>query len=96
MCDKVVCGKVVCDKLCVCDKVEEEDAEEEKEAAAADTPGGCRSKNKSPTQFGGERHLMFGPLLEIETSKKCTPQWREAHFQFKMYKKHQCRTTFGS
>ena len=29
-------------------------------------------------------------------SKKCTPLWREAHFQVKMYKTHQLRTTFGS
>ena len=29
-------------------------------------------------------------------SKKCTPLWREAHFEVKMYKTHQCRTTFGS
>ena len=29
-------------------------------------------------------------------SKKCTPLWREAHFQVKMYKTHHCRTTFGS
>ena len=28
--------------------------------------------------------------------KKCTPLWREAHFQAKMYKAHQVRTTFGS
>ena len=28
--------------------------------------------------------------------KKCTPLWREAHFQVKMYKTHQLRTTFGS
>ena len=28
--------------------------------------------------------------------KKCTPLWREAHFQLKMYKRHQPRTTFGS
>ena len=28
--------------------------------------------------------------------KKCTPLWREAHFQVKMYKTHQCRITFGS
>ena len=26
--------------------------------------------------------------------KKCTPLWREAHFQVKMYKTHQLRTTF--
>ena len=28
-------------------------------------------------------------------SKKCTPLWREAHFQVKIYKTHQRRTTFG-
>ena len=32
----------------------------------------------------------------VAMSKKCTPLWREAHFQVKMYKTHQCRTTFGS
>ena len=30
----------------------------------------------------------LGPLLEVETSKKCTPLWREAHFEVKMYKTH--------
>ena len=34
--------------------------------------------------------------MEVEMSEKCTPLWREAHFQVKMYKTHQCRTTFGS
>ena len=28
--------------------------------------------------------------------KNCTPLWREAHFQVKMYKTHHSRTTFGS
>ena len=28
-------------------------------------------------------------------SKKCTPLWREAHFQVKMYKTHHVRTIFG-
>ena len=41
------------------------------------------------------KHTRFGPLLEVEMSKKCTPLWREAHFQVKMYKTHHCRTTFG-
>ena len=41
-------------------------------------------------------HLSLGPLLEVEMSKKCTPLWREAHFQVKMYKIPQPRTTFGS
>ena len=42
------------------------------------------------------KHTILGPLLEVEMSKKCTPLWREAHFQVKMYKAHQVRTTFGS
>ena len=29
---------------------------------------------------------MFGPLLEVAMSKKCTPLWREAHFEVKMLK----------
>ena len=37
----------------------------------------------------------LGPLLEVEMSKKCTPLWREAHFEVKMYKTHHARTTFG-
>ena len=28
-------------------------------------------------------------------SKKCTPLWREAHFQVKMLKTPHARTTFG-
>ena len=43
-----------------------------------------------------QTHTRFGPLLEVEMSKKCTPLWREAYFQVKMYKTHQVRTTFGS
>ena len=39
---------------------------------------------------------MLGPLLEVEISKKCTPLWREAHFQVKMYKTPHARATSGS
>ena len=42
------------------------------------------------------RHTTSGPLLEVAMSKKCTPLWREAHFEVKMYKTHHLRTTFGS
>ena len=35
-------------------------------------------------------------FLEVQMSKKCTPLWREAHFEIKMYKAHHVRTTFGS
>ena len=53
----------------------------------------------------GAKHILkskvlktggLGPLLEVEMSKKCTPLWREAHFQVKMYKTPGVRTTFGS
>ena len=42
------------------------------------------------------KHNILGPLLEVEMSKKCTPLWREAHFQVKTYKTHQVRNTFWS
>ena len=43
-----------------------------------------------------QKHLMFGPLLEGEMSKKCMPLWREAHFQAKMCKAPHVRSTLGS
>ena len=54
----------------------------------------CGEKHISKSKC--TKHTMLGPLLEVEMSKKCTPLWREAHFQVKMYKTPQCRTTFGS
>ena len=42
------------------------------------------------------QNTRFGPLLEVMMSKKCTPLWREAHFQVKMHKTHHSRSTFGS
>ena len=41
-------------------------------------------------------HTMFGPLLEVAVSKKCAQLWRESHFEVKMYKAPQLRTTFRS
>ena len=41
------------------------------------------------------KHTILGPLLEVEMLKKWTPLWREAHFEVKMYKTNQVRTTFG-
>ena len=41
------------------------------------------------------QNTIVGPLLEVKMSKKCTPLWREAHFQVKMYKTHHVRNTFG-
>ena len=54
----------------------------------------CGAKHISKSKC--TKHTSFGPLLEVEISKKCTPLWHEAHFQVKMYKTHQLRTTFGS
>ena len=34
--------------------------------------------------------------MAVEMSKKCTPLWREAHFEVKMHKAHQVRTIFGN
>ena len=54
----------------------------------------CGAKHISKSKC--TKHTMVGPLLEVEMSKKCTPLWREAHFQVKMYKTHHVRKTFGS
>ena len=40
------------------------------------------------------KHTSFGPLLEVQMSKKCTPLWREAHFEVKMYKNTTCSRHF--
>ena len=54
----------------------------------------CGAKHISKSKC--TKHLVLGALLEVAMSKKCTPLWREAHFQVKMCKTHHCRTTFGS
>ena len=41
------------------------------------------------------KHTIVGPLLEVEMLKKCTPLWREAHFEVKMYETLHVRATFG-
>ena len=54
----------------------------------------CGAKHVSKSKC--TKHTIVGPLLEVAMSKKCTPLWRKADFQVKMYKTHHCRTTFGS
>ena len=54
----------------------------------------CGAKHISKSKC--TKHTTFRPLLAVEMSKKCTPLWREAHFQVKMYKTHHVLTTFGS
>ena len=59
------------------------------------SPRRCSAKHISKSKC--TKHTMgCGPLLALEMSKKCTPLWREAHFQVKMCKTHHVRTTFGS
>ena len=41
------------------------------------------------------KHFSLGALLEVAMSKKCTPLWREAHFEVNMLKPPGVRTTFG-
>jgi len=54
----------------------------------------CGAKHVSKSKC--TKHLSFGALLEVEMSKKCTPLWREAHFEAKMLKTPGVWTTFGS
>ena len=42
------------------------------------------------------KHTIVGPLWEVAMSKKCTPLWREAHFEVKMYKHTSFGPLFGS
>ena len=60
----------------------------------------CGAKHISKSKC--TKHTMYGPLLEVEMSKKCTPLWLEAHFEVKHVKntrgsdhfwKLRCRTS---
>ena len=42
----------------------------------------CGAKHISKSKC--TKHTRSGPLLEVEMSNKCTPLWREAHFEVKM------------
>ena len=53
----------------------------------------CGAKHISKSKC--TKHTRFGPLLEVQMSKKCTPLWCEAHFEVKMYKTPHVRATFG-
>ena len=55
----------------------------------------CRCGAKHMSKSKCTKHHMFAPLLEVRMLKKCTPLWREAHFEVKMYKKLGVRTTLG-
>ena len=58
-----------------------------------------RNKMQMREKVGKSRNTVCFQWFEarlVEMSKKCTPLWREAHFQVKMYKANQLRTTFWS
>ena len=71
-------------------------------AADAETSGQMRDENlhavvarSFPSQ--NVRGTPFSDhLFKLNLSNKCTPVWREAHFQVKSVKNWQFRTTFGS
>ena len=50
----------------------------------------CGAKHISKSKC--TKHTTFGPLLEVQISKKCTPLWREGHFEVKMFKTLGVRT----
>ena len=58
------------------------------------TAHGCGTKHMWKSKC--TKRLRFGALLEVEMFKKCTPLWREAHFEVKSAKKWGIRSTFGS
>ena len=53
----------------------------------------CGAKHISKSKC--TKHNTFGPLLEVQMLKKCTPLWGEAHFEVNMLKTPWVRTTFG-
>ena len=61
-------------------------------AAGAEPPGQMRDEKVHAVVV---RSTFVSALVEVAMSKKCTPLWREANFEVKMYKAHQGRTTFG-
>ena len=54
----------------------------------------CGAKHISKSKC--TKHPGFGPRLEVQMLKKCTPLWRKAHFEVKSAKNWRSRTTFGS
>ena len=52
----------------------------------------CGAKHISKSKVS--KHVRSGRLLDVAMLKKCTPLWREAHVEVKMYKTPGVRTTF--
>ena len=56
----------------------------------------CRCGSKHISKSKCANHLNFAPLLGDQMPKKCTPLWREAHFEVTMHTTHHVWITFGS
>ena len=54
----------------------------------------CGAKHISKSKC--TKHDMFTPFFDVQRSKRCTPLWREAHFQLKSVKNLRSQTTFRS
>jgi len=52
----------------------------------------CGAKHISKSKYLKDQG--FGPLLEVQMSKKSTPLWRETHFEIKIFKPLGIRTFF--
>ena len=50
---------------------------------------------KHISKSNGAKHTRFGPLLEVEMSKKCKPLWRAAHVDVKGAKNRPAQPTVG-
>ena len=59
------------------------------------TFGSCDVEKVHAVVTRSTKHTILGAVLEVAMSKKCTPLWREAHFEVKMSKTPGVRTTFG-
>ena len=53
----------------------------------------CCAKHRSKSKC--RTHFSVGALLEVERLKKCTPLWREPHFEVKMLRTNHDRATFA-
>ena len=62
-------------------------------AAGAEPSGQMREEKLHPVVA---RSTFASEKAEVELSKKCTPLWREAHLEVKMYEAYHARITFRS
>ena len=91
------------------EKRREEETRSEKRKSQKKKDAGARKKRKAANHgvfpmicgSGGSKSRLAKaagaePSDRIKHEKNCTPSWREAHFEVKMYKAPQRRSTFGS